>query len=110
MPVPSLLKAEALARELGGQAALAGLLDVQRSTVSRWLRGVAPDAVHAARLDALEYVLSEAERVFGSHGAKKWLHGVDPRLGNRRPLDVLRGGAVHEVLRALAEHKSGAFA
>ncbi|MEB2285837.1 MAG: hypothetical protein B6D46_16555 [Polyangiaceae bacterium UTPRO1] len=110
MAVSTALKAEALARELGGQAKLAGLLGVERSTVSRWLRGGSPDTAQAARVDALEYVLAEAERLFGKAGARKWLRGLEPRLGDRRPADVLRSGAVHEVVRALAEHKAGAFA
>lgn len=110
MAIPVSMKAEALARELGGQAKLAGVLGVERSTVSRWLRGGTPDAVHASRVDALEYVLAEAERIFGKAGAKKWLRGLDPHLGDRRPVDVLRSGAIHEVVRALAEHRSGSFA
>jgi len=110
MAIPTAVKAEALARELGGQAKLAGALGVERSTVSRWLRGGRPDATQAARVDALEYVLAEAERIFGRAGAQKWLRGLDPRLGDRRPLDVLRTGAVHEVIRALAEHKAGSYA
>jgi uncharacterized protein (DUF2384 family) len=108
--VSTAVKAEALVRELGGQAKLAGLLGVERSTVSRWLRGGAPNATQAARVDALEYVLAESARVFGKRGATKWLRGVEPRLGDRRPIDVLRRGAVHEVIRVLAEHRAGAFA
>lgn len=110
MAVSTALKAEALARELGGQAKLAGLLGVERSTVSRWLHGGSADAAHAARVDALEYVLAESERTFGKAGARKWLVGLDPHLGDRRPVDVLRAGATHEVIRALAEHKAGSYA
>jgi uncharacterized protein (DUF2384 family) len=110
MAISTGIKAEALSRELGGQAKLAALLGVERSTVSRWLKGLNPDARHAARVDALEYVLAEAERVFGKEGALKWLRGIEPRLGDRRPIDVLRSGAVHEVIRALAEQAAGSFA
>jgi uncharacterized protein (DUF2384 family) len=110
MAVSTAMKAEVLARELGGQAKLAGLLGVERSTVSRWLHGGTPNSTQAARVDALEYVLAESERIFGKNGARKWLRGIEPRLGDRRPIDVLRAGAVHEVIRALAEHKAGAFA
>jgi transcriptional regulator with XRE-family HTH domain len=110
MTISTALKAEALARELGGQAKLARLLGVERSTVSRWLHGGSPDAAQAARVDALEYVLAESERIFGKAGAQKWLNGLEPRLGDRRPIDVLRAGAVHEVIRALSEHKAGSFA
>jgi len=67
-------------------------------------------ALKAERVEALEYVLAESERIFGRAGAQKWLKGLEPRLGDRRPVDVLRSGAVHEVVRALAEHKAGSFA
>lgn len=110
MPVAVLKKAEALTRDLGGQAELARALGVERSTVSRWLRGGVPDRLYAARVDALEYVLAEAERVFGASGARKWLRGLDPRLGGRRPGDLLREGRTHEVVRALAEHAAGSYA
>lgn len=110
MPVSPLLKAEALVDDLGGQAKLARLLGVERSTVSRWLRGHAPDSEHAARVAALEFVLTEAQRVFGAPGARKWLSGLDPRLGDRRPEDLLRAGRVDEVVRALGEHRAGSFA
>lgn len=109
MPVSAIKKAEALANDLGGQAKLARVLGVERSTVSRWVRGNPPDDVHAARVDALEFVLAEAERVFGRAGARKWLSGFDPRLGDRRPEDLLRKGRVDEVVRALGEHRAGSF-
>jgi transcriptional regulator with XRE-family HTH domain len=110
MPLPAEKKAESLARDFGGQAKLAAILGVERSTVSRWVRGGVPDAANAARVDALEFVLAEAERIFGKPGARKWLRGIDPRLGDRRPIDCLRRGEFHEIVRALAEHRSGAYA
>jgi uncharacterized protein (DUF2384 family) len=66
--------------------------------------------MYAARVDALEFILAEAERIFGKAGARKWLQGLDPHLGDRRPVDLLRGGEVHQIVRALAEHRSGAYA
>ena len=110
MPISAARKAESLANDMGGQAKLARVLGVERSTVSRWIHGHPPDGVHAARVDALEFVLAEAERVFGAAGARKWLSGFDPRLGDRRPEDVLRAGRVDEVVRALGEHRAGSFA
>ena len=110
MPVSLTQKAEALARDLGGQARLARLLGVERSTVSRWLRGALAEPRWVSRVDALEFVLAEARRVFGPAGAEKWLRGIEPRLGDRRPADLLRAGRVVEVLRALTEHHAGSYA
>ncbi|MGH7819386.1 MAG: hypothetical protein ACREQ9_06420 [Candidatus Binatia bacterium] len=110
MPVSAEVKAETLARDFGGQSKLAAILGVERSTVSRWIRGGAPDPAHAARVDALEFVLGEAQRIFGRVGARKWLQGIDPHLGNRRPVDLLRRGQIHEIVRALSEHRSGSYA
>jgi uncharacterized protein (DUF2384 family) len=110
MPLSAEAKAVSLARDFGGQAKLAAILGVERSTVSRWVRGNLPDPVHAARVDALEFVLGEAQRIFGREGARKWLQGLDPHLGDRRPVDLLRRGQVYEVVRALAEHRAGSYA
>jgi transcriptional regulator with XRE-family HTH domain len=110
VPLSAEAKAESLVRDFGGQAKLAAILGVERSTVSRWVRGGTADPTHAARVDALEFILAEAERIFGRVGARKWLQGLDPHLGDRRPVDLLRRGEVHEIVRALAEHRSGAYA
>jgi len=109
MPLSLAQKADALARDLGGQARLARLLGVERSTVSRWLQGRVAEPELASRVDALEFVLAEAHRVFGAAGAVKWLRGLDPRLGDRRPADLLRRGRVAEVVRALGEHRAGSY-
>jgi hypothetical protein len=45
-----------LTAEFGGQSEVARLLDVDRSRVSRWLRGDEPDPSNGAALEALEYV------------------------------------------------------
>lgn len=110
MAISAARKAQSLTEDLGGQAELARLLGVERSTVSRWMRGGVPDLKLAARVDALEFVLAEARRIFGAAGALKWLRGLDPRLGDRRPADVLRAGRVSEVVRALSEHSAGDYA
>ncbi len=110
MPIPAARKVEALAADLGGQAKLARILGVQRSTVSRWVRGSPPDPTLTSRVEALEFVLAEARRLFGIRGAEKWLRGLDPRLGERRPADLLRTGHVVEVVRALSEHGAGSYA
>ena len=83
MPLSAEIKAETLVRDFGGQAKLAAVLGVERSTVSRWVHGSTPDPTHAARVDALEFVLAEAQRIFGRAGARKWFQGLDPHLGDR---------------------------
>lgn len=110
MAISAVEKAQSLVEDLGGQAKLASVLGVERSTVSRWLKGHAPGAPHAAQVSALEYVLSEAEHVFGAAGARKWLRGLDPKLGDRSPEEMLRLGRVADVVRALAEHRAGSYA
>ena len=110
MPLSSNVKTESLARDFGGQGKLAAILGVERSTVSRWVRGTIPDPTHAARVDALEYVVAEAERIFGRAGARKWLQGIDPHLADRRPIDLLRRGQIYEIVRALSEHRAGSYA
>ena len=110
MPISPSTKVEVLARDLGGQAKLARLLGVDSSTVSRWAHGAAPEPEQASRVDALEFVRAEARRILGTAGSAKWLKGLDPRLGDQRPADLLRQGRVFEVVRALSEHRAGSYA
>ena len=62
-----------------------------------------------SRVDELEFVLAEARRVFGPAGAEKWLRGIEPRLADRRPAELLRSGRVVDVIRALLEHRAGSY-
>jgi uncharacterized protein (DUF2384 family) len=94
-----------------GQGTVAGLLGVDRSTVSLWVRGkrrIGNDL--SARILDVHAVLSRAHRVYNPALAARWLMGHDPRLGGARPIDVVATGGASAVIDALDEIEAGAYA
>ena len=110
MPVATALKVEALTRDFRSQRRLADALGVSPAQVSRWKRGRGIDGDNAERLDLLELAMSSLLRVYEPETAEKWLHGPNPRLRNRRPIDVIRAGATQELLTALRQERAGSYA
>ena len=104
------LKIARLARDLGGQNEIARLLDVDRSRVSRWMSTATPDPENQTKLDALEFVMARLGQIFGAETARKWLTGVNAHLGNRRPVDLIVANRIAEVLAAIEQADTGAFA
>jgi hypothetical protein len=78
--------------------------------VSRWLRGQGIDPVNAERLDLLELALSALLRLYEPETAERWLDGLNPHLGNRRPLDLIRMGETQELVTALRQERAGSYA
>jgi hypothetical protein len=39
-----------------------------------------------------------------------WLFGLNPHLGDRRPIDLVRAGRAEELLRALRAERAESFA
>ncbi|MHB1712741.1 MAG: antitoxin Xre/MbcA/ParS toxin-binding domain-containing protein, partial [Acidimicrobiales bacterium] len=89
------------------QRRLALALDVDPGQVSRWIHGQPSDLRNAERVDLLELVLSELDRVYDREAAIRWLSGMNPHLGDRRPIDVIRTGRVEELLTALRTELAG---
>ena len=110
VPVPAAAKVEALARDFGSQRRVADALGVSPAQVSRWTRGQGPDPDNAERLDLLELAVSYLLRVYEPRTAEKWLFGRNPRLRNRRPIDVIRAGETYELLSALRQERAGSYA
>jgi uncharacterized protein (DUF2384 family) len=110
MPVATATKIESLARDFRSQAALADLLGVSRSRVTRWLQGAGIDPLNAERVDLLELVWSNLLRVYETEAAEAWLLGVNPALGDRRPIDLVRAGRTEELMQAIRAERSDAFA
>ena len=104
------LKISRLARDLGGQSAIARFLDVDRSRVSRWLTSAAPDPKNQTKLDALEFVMTRLLQVFEAETARKWVTAVNAHLGNRRPVDLIVANRIAEVIAAIEQADTGAFA
>ena len=110
MPVTTAEKVQALSHDFGSQRRLAELLGVSPAQVTRWRRGQGIDELNAERVDLLELVMSNLLRVYSNGAAERWLLGVNPSLGDRRPLDLIRRGQARELLDAIASERAGSFA
>jgi len=46
-------------------------------------------------------------RLYPAEAAEQWLLGVNPHLGDRRPIDLVRAGRAQELLGALGWQRPG---
>ena len=110
MPVSPARKVEALRGDFRSAAQLADMLGVNRAQITRWLRGAGIDPLNAERIDLLELVWSGLLRIYERDAALSWLFGVNPRLGDRRPIDLVRAGRTEELMRAIRAERADSFA
>jgi uncharacterized protein (DUF2384 family) len=110
VPVATAEKVGALRVDFKSGAAVADLLGVSRSRVSRWLRGAGIDPLNAERVDLLELVWSNLLRLYDPETARSWLFGLNPQLGDRRPIDLVRAGRAEELMRAIRAERAESFA
>jgi uncharacterized protein (DUF2384 family) len=110
MPVALAQKVRTLSVDFRSSARLADLLGVSRSQVTRWLRGAGIDPLNAEKVDLLELVWSNVLRIYDPDAALAWLFGVNPLLGDRRPVDLIRLGRTEELMRAIRAERSDTFA
>jgi hypothetical protein len=110
MPVALAQKVEALRADFRSAARLADMLGVSRSQVTRWLRGAGIDPLNAEKIDLLELVWSSVLRLYDKEAALSWLLGVNPLLGDRRPIDLIRAGRAEELMRAIRAERADSFA
>jgi uncharacterized protein (DUF2384 family) len=110
MPVATAEKIEALRRDFESGAAVADLLGVSRSRITRWLQGAGIDPVNAERVDLLELVWANLLRLYEPAAAREWLLGVNPNLGDRRPIDLVRAGRSEELMPAIRAERADSFA
>ena len=110
MPVAVVRKIEALRDDFRTAARLADLLGVDRAQITRWLRGSGIDPENAERVDLLELVWGSLLRLYERDAALAWLEGLNPHLGDRRPVDLIRQGRTEELMRAIRAERTDAFA
>ena len=110
MPVGSAKKIEALRADFRSAAQLADMLGVSRSQITRWLRGAGMDPINAEKVDLLELVWSNLLRLYDREAALAWIFGMNPLLGDRRPIDLIRLGRTEELMRAIRAERADTFA
>ena len=60
-------------------------------------------------MNAFALVMSRLLSVYNEETAEHWLIGVNPHLGDRRPIDLIRLGRTREVIDAIAADWAGSF-
>ena len=110
MPIGTMEKVEALRADFRSAAQLADMLGVSRSQVTRWLRGAGIDPLNAEKVDLLDLVWANLLRLYDRQAALAWLFGMNPFLGDRRPIDLIRAGRTEELMRAIRAERSDSFA
>lgn len=94
----------------GTRAGLAEWLGTHRSQITRAARGQALGGEAGWRLSSLAAVVTALLSFYEREAAAGWLHGNNPHLGDRRPLDVLAEGDVAAVMAAVQAARTGAYA
>ena len=62
------------------------------------------------KVDLLELVWSNLLRLYDREAALAWLFGLNPQLGDRRPIDLVRTGRTEELMRAIRAERADTFA
>lgn len=110
MPVSTAAKVDALSADFRSRSALAEILGVSRSRVTRWLQGAGIDPLNAEKVDLLELVWGNLLRIYEPEAARAWLFGLNPNLGDRRPIELVRAGKTEELMRAIRAERADSFA
>jgi uncharacterized protein (DUF2384 family) len=94
----------------GTQAALAKWIGTHRSQITRAARGQELGGEEGWRLSTLAAVVTALLALYEPDAVAGWLHGSNPHLNDRRPLDVLAEGDVAAVIAAVQAARTGAYA
>jgi uncharacterized protein (DUF2384 family) len=101
---------EAGAVALGSRAALADWAGTHRSQITRATHGQEIGGEAGWRITSLAAVVTALLSIYEPAAVSGWMHGSNPHLGGRRPLDVLAEGNVASVMAAVQAARTGVFA
>ena len=104
------LRAKALADVLT-QAGLASIVDVSRSSVSRWVSGEdTPKGTNAAAVLDLDFIIARYALVYPTTTFRDWFVAPNAFLNGSSPQDVLQMEGPSRVVDALSSEQAGSFA
>jgi uncharacterized protein (DUF2384 family) len=89
---------------------LAEWVGTHRSQITRAAKGQELGGEQGWRLSILAAVVTALLGIYEPAAVSGWMHGSNPHLGDRRPLDVLAEGDVAAVMAAVQAARTGAFA
>jgi hypothetical protein len=95
----------------GNQSKVASLLNVKRSSITRWHKGEKPDGTNLIKLAGLTYVVTKLMTFFrNQESALAWLKGTNAHLRDQVPMDLLKSGHINEVSDAVDQYLAGSYA
>jgi hypothetical protein len=94
----------------GNRSALAAWVGTHRSQITRAAEGQEIGGDAGWLLSALAAIVTTLLAIYEPAAVSGWLHGSNPHLSDRRPLDVLAEGDVTAVMGAVQAARTGAFA
>jgi hypothetical protein len=111
-PRLTLVKASVEAGEIvfGSRAGLAAWAGSHRSQITRAASGQDIGGEAGWRIAGLGAVVTALLGIYDSPAVAGWMHGANPHLQNRRPLDLLAEGDVAAVMAAVQAARTGAYA
>ena len=90
--------------------AVAAVLGVSHSQVSRWRQGQRPDRENADRLAGLALVVEMLLRWLDADIVEEWLTGANAHLDGATPSYFIQRSQLAEVVGAVEAMKTGVFA
>ncbi|MDE2795593.1 MAG: helix-turn-helix transcriptional regulator [Gemmatimonadota bacterium] len=90
--------------------AIASVLGVSHSQVSRWRQGQRPDRENADRLAGLALVVEMLLRWLDADIVEEWLTGANPHLDGATPSYFIQRSRLSGVVGAVEAIKTGVFA
>lgn len=94
----------------GSRSALATWLGAHRSQITRVAAGQELGGEQGWHLSSLAAVVTALLSFHEPAAVPGWLHGSNPHLNGRRPIDVLAAGDVAAVMAAVQAARTGVFA
>jgi uncharacterized protein (DUF2384 family) len=94
----------------GSRAGLAAWVGTHRSQITRVAHGQELGGEEGWRLSALAAVVTALLSIYEPEAVPGWLHGNNPHLNDRRPLDVLAQGDLAAVMTAVQAARTGVYA
>ena len=90
--------------------AVARILGVAPSQITRWRQGQTPDPENADRLAGLALVVEMLGRWLAPQVIEDWMKGPNEHLQGRTPAQLIRHGQIADVIGAVEAMKAGVFA
>ncbi len=94
----------------GSRAGVADWAGMHRSQITRAARGQQVGGEEGWRLSALAAVVTALLAFLEPQAIAGWMHGSNPHLRDRRPVDILAEGDLATVMVAVQAARTGVFA